>query len=97
MGGAKVESLGGIGFFRPLLEPPTTLDEYKIVGPNAGDASCGLAEGERQNSFGLQIAPTHEQLYQLAISRALSQAKRSLHLPQKVIYYDLYDYSQSGP
>jgi len=32
MGWAKVESLGGILNFRPLLETATSLSEYKIIG-----------------------------------------------------------------
>ncbi len=54
MGGAKVESLGGIGFFRPLLEPLTTLDEYKIIGPKKAGLFLysSFAPGKRVNTFG---------------------------------------------
>jgi hypothetical protein len=53
MGGAKVESLGGIGFFRPLLEPLTTLDEYKIIGPKKAGLFLysSFAPGKRVNTF----------------------------------------------
>jgi hypothetical protein len=52
LGGAKVDSLGGIGFFRPLLELLTTLDEYKIIGPkNQNFFSAAPLPGKRVNTF----------------------------------------------
>jgi len=54
MGGAKVESLGGIGFFRPLLNLTTTLDEYKTIGPKKKSGYFFLqphCPGKRVNTF----------------------------------------------
>ncbi len=45
MGGAKVDSLGGIGFFRPLLELLTTLDEYKTIGPKRSLSHLAIKGG----------------------------------------------------
>ena len=51
MGGAKVDSLGGIGFFRLLLELLTTLDEYKIIGLKKSDHFLCVSSARQKNQY----------------------------------------------